>query len=66
MERSLYKRLGGVDSIIAVVDDFRDRVGNDDRINQKFARTDMARLRRMLSIRSVRRPGDPSPTPGAA
>jgi hemoglobin len=48
MERSLYKRLGGVDSIIAVVDDFRDRVGNDDRINQKFARTDLDRLRKML------------------
>jgi hemoglobin len=48
MERSLYERLGGMDSIVAVVEDFRDRVARDDRINQKFARTDLARLRRML------------------
>ena len=48
MERSLYERLGGTDALSAVVDAFRDRVGADDRINAKFARTDMARLRKML------------------
>jgi hemoglobin len=48
MERSLYDRLGGLDAITAVVEAFRDRVGADDRINGKFARTDMARLRKML------------------
>ena len=48
MERSLYERLGGMDSIAAVVDDFRDRVAKDDRINQKFARTDLVRLKKML------------------
>jgi hemoglobin len=48
MERSLYERLGGMDSIAAVVDDFRDRVAKDDRINQKFAKTDLVRLKRML------------------
>ncbi len=48
MEGSLFKRLGGMDSIAAVVEDFRDRVAKDDRINQKFARTDLARLRQML------------------
>lgn len=48
MGRSLYERLGGMESIAAVVEDFRDRVGNDDRINQKFAKTDMVRLRKML------------------
>ncbi len=48
MERSLYERLGGIDAVSAVVDAFRDRVGADDRINAKFARTDMARLRKML------------------
>ena len=48
MERSLYERLGGMDALSAVVDAFRDRVGADDRINAKFARTDMARLRKML------------------
>ncbi len=48
MERSLYERLGGIDSITAVVEDFRDRVAADDRINRKFARTDLVRLRKML------------------
>jgi hemoglobin len=37
-----------MESITAVVEDFRDRVAADDRINSKFARTDLARLRRML------------------
>jgi hemoglobin len=45
---SLYERLGGITSITAVVEDFRDRVANDDRINQKFAQTDLGRLRKML------------------
>ena len=48
MERTLYDRLGGIDGITAVVESFRDRVAADDRINLKFARTDLARLRKML------------------
>lgn len=48
MERSLYERLGGIDSITAVVEDFRDRVAKDDRINRKFAKTDLPRLKQML------------------
>ncbi len=48
MERSLYERLGGIDAITAVVEDLRDRAARDDRINLKFARTDLARLRKML------------------
>ena len=48
MDNSLYERLGGIDSITAVVEDFRDRVAGDDRINQKFARTDLGRLTKML------------------
>ncbi len=48
MQRSLYERLGGMDAINAVVDAFRDRVASDDRINQKFAKTDMSRLKKML------------------
>src|SRR6266699_3377156 len=48
MERSLFERLGGIDAITAVVEDFRDRVAGDDRINLKFARTDLGRLRKML------------------
>jgi len=48
MDNSLFERLGGIDSITAVVEDFRDRVAGDDRINQKFARTDLGRLTKML------------------
>lgn len=48
MERSLYDRLGGIDAITAVVESFRDRVAQDNRINQKFAKTDLARLTKML------------------
>ena len=48
MERILFERLGGIDAITAVVEDFRDRVAGDDRINLKFARTDLGRLRKML------------------
>ena len=44
MERSLYERLGGVDAIAAVARAFEDRAAKDDRINQKFARTDLERL----------------------
>ncbi len=45
---SLYERLGGIDAITAVVENFRDRVAGDNRINQKFAKTDLGRLRKML------------------
>ncbi len=48
MERSLYDRLGGIDAITAVVENFRDRVAQDNRINQKFAKTDLNRLTKML------------------
>ena len=44
MEGSLYERLGGVDAITAVARAFDDRAGKDDRINQKFARTNLDRL----------------------
>jgi hemoglobin len=44
VEGSLYERLGGVDAITAVVRAFDDRAGKDDRINQKFARTNLERL----------------------
>jgi hemoglobin len=48
MAASLYERLGGIDAITAVVIDFRDRVAQDERINGKFARTDLGRLTKML------------------
>jgi hemoglobin len=37
-----------MDAITAVVENFRDRVAGDDRINLKFARTDLTRLTKML------------------
>ena len=48
MAKTLYEQLGGMDAITAVVEDFRDRVAADDRINLKFVRTDLGRLRKML------------------
>ena len=44
MDGSLYERLGGVDAITAVVRAVVDRQMKDDRINQKFARTNLDRL----------------------
>ncbi|MGH2555899.1 MAG: group I truncated hemoglobin [Actinomycetota bacterium] len=48
MGQSLYDRLGGNDAIVAVVDDFVARCAGDDRINAKFGRTDIPRLKKML------------------
>jgi hemoglobin len=44
VEGSLYERLGGVEAITAVVRAFDERAGKDDRINQKFTRTNLDRL----------------------
>ena len=44
MERSLYDRLGGTDAITAAVRAVVDRQLKDDRIDQKFARTNTDRL----------------------
>ena len=43
---SLYERLGGLDAITAAVDSFVARGAGDDRISQKFARTDVPRLKK--------------------
>jgi hemoglobin len=45
---NLYERLGGGAAITAVVDDFAARCAADERINPKFARTDIPRLKAML------------------
>jgi hemoglobin len=45
---SLYDRLGGLDAITAVVDAFVARCAGDERINAKFARSDVPRLKKML------------------
>lgn len=46
--RSLYDRLGGRDAISAVVDTFVAIVASDSRINRKFARSDIPRVKAML------------------
>jgi hemoglobin len=48
MKKSLYERLGGIDAIRAVVDDFVANVAADKRINKFFAHTDIDRLKRNL------------------
>jgi hemoglobin len=45
---SLYERLGGLEAIRAVVDAVVAHCAGDDRINQKFARTDIPRLKKMM------------------
>ncbi len=59
MADTLYDRLGGIDAITAVVGSFRDRVAADDRINVKFARTDLARLTKMLTDQVCEATGGP-------
>ena len=44
MEQSLYERLGGIDALTAVTRAFEERAAKDDRISQKFARTNLDRL----------------------
>jgi hemoglobin len=46
--KSLFERLGGKSAVTAVVEDFVARCAGDSRINGKFARTDIPRLRSML------------------
>ena len=45
---SLYERLGGLTAITAVVESFVARCAGDDRINRKFERTEIPRLKKML------------------
>jgi hemoglobin len=47
-QKSLYDRLGGTPAIQAVVDDFIGNVAADARINQRFARANIPRLKMML------------------
>ena len=48
MQKSLYERLGGMDAIRAVVNDFVGNVAADKRINKFFAKTDINRLKSNL------------------
>ena len=45
---SLYERLGGLEAITSVVDSFVGRCAGDGRINTKFERSDIPRLKKML------------------
>jgi hemoglobin len=47
-QKSLYERLGGLPYIQAVVDDFTANVAADNRINQRFAKTDIPVLKKLL------------------
>ncbi len=47
-KKPLYDRLGGKPAITAVVDDFIGNVAGDSRINQRFAGTNVPRLKSML------------------
>lgn len=58
-ERSLYERLGGKDSISAVVDDFVANVAADARINARFAKTDIPHLKQMLVDQICQATGGP-------
>ncbi len=57
--RTLYDRLGGKDAITAVVDSFVAIVAKDDRINRKFARSDMGRVKTMLVDQICAQTGGP-------
>ena len=57
--RSLYDRLGGQSAITAVVDSFVGIVAKDSRINKKFARSDIGRVKRMLVDQVCTQTGGP-------
>lgn len=46
--QTLYQRLGGKPAITAVVDDFVANIAGDDRINRRFAKTDIPDLKMKL------------------
>jgi hemoglobin len=57
--KSLYERLGGKEAITAVVDSFVAKVAADKRINQKFARSDIGRVKTMLVDQICAQTGGP-------
>jgi hemoglobin len=56
----LYARLGGSDAIVAVIDDFVARCAADGRINPKFVRTDIPRLKAKLVEQVTAASGGPA------
>jgi hemoglobin len=59
-DKPLYDRLGGVDGIKAVVKDFvEEQVAKDDRINARFANTDLVKLQEHLTNQICEATGGP-------
>ncbi|MGC4098212.1 MAG: group 1 truncated hemoglobin [Nitrospira sp.] len=58
-DKPLYERLGGKPAITAVVDDFVGRVAADNRINGKFATTDIPHLKTLLIEQICQASGGP-------
>ena len=56
---SLFLRLGGMDAITAVIDDFVANVAADTRINKRFAKTDIPHLKQMLVEQVCQATGGP-------
>jgi hemoglobin len=63
---SLYERLGGLEAITAVVDSLVTRCAGDDRINRKFERSDVPRLKKMLVDQVCEATGGPCTYTGRA
>jgi hemoglobin len=57
--KSLYDRLGGIEAINALTESWVARVGGDDRANKKFARTDIARLKKEVADQLCEATGGP-------
>ena len=56
---SLYERLGGKPAITAVVGQFVANIAADDRINQRFAKTDIPKLKHLLVEQVCQATGGP-------
>jgi len=58
-DKKLFDRLGGMDGITAVVDDFVTNVGADARINARFVNADLKHLKEMLVAQICNASGGP-------
>lgn len=58
-KQSLYNRLGGKPAITAVIDQFVANVAGDKRINERFASTDISRLKKNLVDQVCKASGGP-------
>ena len=58
-KQSLYNRLGGKPAITAVIDQFVANVANDKRINERFATTDIPKLKKNLVDQVCKASGGP-------